>query len=201
MRYKLRVNGIVEESIVDGPGLRFVVFTQGCPHRCPGCHNPDTHAPEGGRLAETAEILARFMENPLLHGMTFSGGEPYMQPDALCFLAEQVKASGKSLVVYTGYTCEALTRWSRQQRSVARLLELTDLLIDGPYLEELRDLELPYRGSRNQRLLYREDIREIARQDALSFQPPPRLDPPRAPDLAEGRKALGMEHPRPFSVW
>lgn len=196
MPYKLRINGLVEESIVDGPGMRFVVFTQGCPHKCEGCHNPDTHAPDGGYLVDTAEILDRFQDNPLLHGMTFSGGEPFMQPEALCFLAEQVKASGKSLVIYTGYTCEVLTRWSRRQHSVARLLELADILVDGLYVEKLRDLELPYRGSSNQRLLYREDIREIAAKNSLSLLPRPFL-PPQSSETESGAR---KEYRGPFNV-
>ena len=201
MGYKLRINGLVEESIVDGPGMRFVVFTQGCPHRCDGCHNPDTHPSEGGYVVDTEEILALFLNNPLLHGMTFSGGEPFMQPDALCFLAEQIKASGKSLVIYTGYVCETLTRWARQVRSVERLLELVDVLVDGPYVEKLRDLELPHRGSSNQRLLYREDIREIACQDGLSLKPKPYVPLTQKQNLSICDTMAGREYRRPFSVW
>ena len=73
---RLRVAGIVEESFVDGPGIRFTVFVQGCPHRCPGCHNPQTHAYEGGFWVEVGSLLARMEENPLLDGLSLSGGEP-----------------------------------------------------------------------------------------------------------------------------
>ena len=80
---RLRISGIVEESIVDGPGLRYVVFTQGCPHHCPGCHNPQTHDFDGGEFRNTDDILRQFMENPLLSGITFSGGEPFVQADRM----------------------------------------------------------------------------------------------------------------------
>ena len=202
MRFELRINGLVEESIVDGPGMRFVVFTQGCPHACRGCHNPETHAPDGGYVVDTAEILDTFLQNPLLHGMTFSGGEPFMQAEVLCFLAEQVKASGKSLVIYTGYTCEVLARWARTEPAVDRLLNLADALIDGPYREDQRNLELDYRGSANQRLLYSEDIRDIIQGHPLA-----RLELPAtpsfqsAPVLARPERASMDYSMRPFRVW
>ena len=105
---RLRISGIVEESIVDGPGLRYVVFTQGCPHHCPGCHNPQTHDFDGGEFRDTDDILRQFMENPLLSGITFSGGEPFVQAEPLCHLADAVHAAGKNVYAYSGYTCEEL---------------------------------------------------------------------------------------------
>lgn len=150
---RLRVNGIVEESIADGPGLRYVIFTQGCHHRCKGCHNPGTHCPEGGYLLNTDEIIAQFSENPLLSGITFSGGEPFLQPAPLCEIAEQVRNLGKTVVTYTGYVHEQLLDIGRYDHDVSRLLKLTDILIDGPFIEGLRSLELLYRGSSNQRIL------------------------------------------------
>ena len=131
MGLKLRISGLVEESVVDGPGIRFVVFTQGCPHHCPGCHNPQTHDPAGGRLADVREILERFMENPLLAGITFSGGEPFLQPGPLCALAWEIRRLGKNVAVYTGYTFEALLARANHPM-VTRLLSLTDIQIDGP---------------------------------------------------------------------
>ena len=147
----LRIAGIVPGSIVDGPGIRFVVFTQGCPHGCPGCHNPDTHDPKGGSEADIPSILARLDEDLLLSGVTFSGGEPFMQAAALVPLAEAVKVRGKNLMVYTGYQYEQLVHM--EQPGVQRLLSLADLLVDGPYVEKQRDLTLPYRGSANQRVI------------------------------------------------
>lgn len=150
----MQLSGIVEESIVDGPGLRYVLFTQGCPHHCKGCHNPQTHSFEGGFPFTAEAALAQIRENPLLAGVTFSGGEPFAQAEALCAVAEGVRALGKNVVAYTGYTYEQLL--ARTDIWTRRLLEMVDLLIDGPYVEELRDLELQFRGSSNQRLLDRE---------------------------------------------
>lgn len=155
---ELRINGIVEESIVDGPGLRFVVFTQGCPHRCKGCHNPETHDPEGGYLKRTREIIAAFGQNPLLSGITFSGGEPFMQPDPLAEIAETVKRRGKSVAVFSGFTLAQLAARAQSDEAVFRLLTLADMLVDGPYIEEQHDAELAFRGSANQRIWGKDDI-------------------------------------------
>ena len=104
----LRVAGIVEESIVDGPGYRFTIFTQGCPHDCPGCHNPQTHPIDGGTEVSVRTLYDRILRNPLLRGVTFSGGEPFLQAAPLAALATAVHAAGKlDVVTYTGYTYEA----------------------------------------------------------------------------------------------
>lgn len=153
MEHELLLSGLATESIVDGPGIRYVLFTQGCPHACEGCHNPETHSFEGGFRRTVTSILAEFGENPLLCGITFSGGEPFLQAKALCQLAEQIKALGKTVLVFSGYTYEQLLALAAKDACVARLLELCDVLIDGPYMEELQDLELAYRGSSNQRIL------------------------------------------------
>lgn len=155
MAHDIRVRGIMEESIVDGPGIRCVIFTQGCPHRCKGCHNPETYDLDGGFLLDAASVIAKFTENPLLTGVTFSGGEPFLQPEPLCGVAEQVKALGKTVAVYSGYTFEQLLDMAARNRHIDKLLSLSDILIDGPYVEELKDLELRFRGSVNQRLLDR----------------------------------------------
>lgn len=152
----LRLAGIAEDSIVDGPGLRLTLFTQGCPHHCPGCHNPETHALEGGSLYAPDAILARYAENPLLAGVTFSGGEPFLQAGALARLGAAIRALGGTVVTYTGYVYEDLAARAIRDADVARLLEATDLLIDGPYVQALRSLDLPFRGSSNQRLLDRD---------------------------------------------
>ena len=149
----LRISGIEPESIVDGPGFRYVIFTQGCPHRCPGCHNPQTHPFDGGELADLPRILREIREDPLLQGVTFSGGEPFCQPEPLCAIAREVKAMGRDVVSYSGYTLEQLAELGKQRPAIVELLNLCDFLIDGPYLEEQRDLTLLYRGSANQRLI------------------------------------------------
>lgn len=153
----LRIAGTVQDSIVDGPGIRYVIFTQGCPHHCPGCHNPQTHDFNGGKDADTEEILSQIFGNPLASGVTFSGGEPFAQADALVSIAEAVKSRGKNLMIYTGYLLEELQKM--EQPGVKRLLELSDILVDGPFILQERDLTLQYRGSSNQRVIDMEKTR------------------------------------------
>lgn len=148
---KLRIAGTVQDSIVDGPGIRFVIFTQGCPHHCPGCHNPQTHDFAGGYEVNSEELIQKMEENPLLSGVTFSGGEPFCQAEALVPIAEAVKAAGKHLMVYTGYLYEQLL--AMKDPFVQRLLELADVLVDGPFILAERNLTLQYRGSENQRVI------------------------------------------------
>lgn len=144
---------MVPESIVDGPGLRLALFFQGCPHRCPGCHNPETHDPAGGREVDSAELLARIKETRGIDGVTFTGGEPFAQAAGLAELAGEIRRLGLNLVLYSGFTFEELLRKSRADFHTRRLLQAGTLLIDGPYIEAERDLALPFRGSRNQRLI------------------------------------------------
>ena len=137
---------------MDGPGIRYVIFTQGCPHHCRGCHNPETHDPSGGQIADVNTILKQIFSNPLLYGVTFSGGEPFVQAEALVPIAEAVKTKKKHLMIYTGYLYEQLLEM--KNKDVQRLLELSDILVDGPFIMEQRDLTLQYRGSKNQRVIY-----------------------------------------------
>lgn len=149
----LRIASIMAESVTDGAGVRAVVFFQGCPHGCPGCHNPQTWAFDGGEATDTQAVMAQMRLTPLLSGVTFSGGEPFAQAEAAAELAAQVKARGLTLWVYTGYTWEALMALGERQPGAGRLLELADVIVDGPYRKDLRSLALPFRGSSNQRLL------------------------------------------------
>ena len=155
----IRLAGVVRESIVDGPGLRFTVFCQGCPHGCEGCHNPATHDFEGGYDCEISKIIAAVDENPLLDGVTFSGGEPMCQPEAFAALAEELKKRSLNIMVYTGYTYEELLKLAETRPAVGKLLELTDYLVDGRFILAERDLTLPFRGSTNQRILDMERTR------------------------------------------
>jgi anaerobic ribonucleoside-triphosphate reductase activating protein len=147
--YTLRVAGVIEESIVDGPGIRFALFLQGCRLHCPGCQNPQTWDFEGGTLVSAAEVLERIKSNPLAKGVTFSGGEPFEQATALLPLAEELKAQGYHLMAFSGYTLDQLI----QKPECLALLEKLDLLVDGPYVEAKKSLELRFRGSTNQRIL------------------------------------------------
>ena len=148
---ELTIAGVVKESIVDGPGIRYTVFTQGCPHHCPGCHNPQTWAFEGGQSTTAGALFEDFQKDPILKGITFSGGEPFCQPEALAYLAKEVHKTGRDVVCYTGYTIEQLL--SMEDPHIRELLEQVDLLVDGPFILEKRDLTLLFRGSSNQRLI------------------------------------------------
>lgn len=150
---ELRISGIVPESIVDGPGIRYTVFVQGCPHHCEGCHNPQTHDFEGGRVVSLDGILAEIKKNPLLSGVTFSGGEPFCQPDALAELGKEIKALNLNLVCYSGFTFEELWELGKKNPAILELLTLTDILIDGKFVLAEKSLMLKFRGSRNQRIL------------------------------------------------
>jgi len=144
-----RISGYVNDSIVDGPGIRFTVFVQGCPHKCIGCHNPQTHSFTGGEVCSINDLLDKIKANPLLDGITISGGEPFCQPEPLAELAKAVHELGLSVITYTGYTFEELYG----NCSYRALLEHTDWLIDGKYIESEKDWQLKFRGSKNQRYL------------------------------------------------
>lgn len=146
----LDLSGIVSDSIVDGPGIRVTVFCQGCPHRCPGCHNPETWEFGCGTPMEEETILEIVRSNPLCRGVTFSGGEPFAQAEGYAKLAKLLKAHRYEVASYSGYTFEQLLRGTPAQKE---LLANIDVLIDGPFLMEERSLELSFRGSRNQRIL------------------------------------------------
>ena len=150
---QIRLAGIVKESVVDGPGIRMVVFVQGCPHHCPGCHNENTQDPSGGYLSTVQEVIDQLPSNPLVTGMTFSGGEPFMQAGALAVIGKAAKQRNLSVFTYTGFVFETLLEQSRNNPDIAALLAITDVLIDGPFLLEQRDISLAFRGSGNQRLL------------------------------------------------
>ena len=150
---ELRIAGTVNDSIVDGPGFRFTIFTQGCPHHCKGCHNPHTHDFNGGEISTTEEILEKIFKNPLLDGVTLSGGEPFCQAKPLIEIARAVREKGMNVIAYTGYTFEYLKENASEENGWRELLELTDFLIDGKFEIEKRSLALHFRGSSNQRII------------------------------------------------
>ena len=155
---QIRIAGLVEESFVDGDGIRFAIFMQGCKRHCEGCHNPETHALDGGQLVDTKEIISAIKKNPLLDGITLTGGEPLLQICAANELARAAKNLGLSVWCYTGYTFENLPPNSNA------LLENIDVLIDGEFIESLRDLELQFRGSHNQRII---DVKKTREQNKI----------------------------------
>ncbi len=154
----IRVSGIVNESVVDGPGLRLVIFFQGCLHNCPNCHNPDTHSLLGGQEFQEKELINIIDKARLIRGVTFSGGEPFLQAYKLLNLASYIKNNKKyNLLIYTGYCYEQLLKLGEKDISILKLLQFTDWIIDGKYIKSERDLQLAYRGSRNQKII---DVQE-----------------------------------------
>ena len=147
----VNVAGVMGDSIVDGPGIRVAIFVQGCCHHCEGCHNPESWAFGAGTDMSVEELFAMVKANPLCRGVTFSGGEPFCQPEPLYHLAVELKKKGKHLMAYSGYTFEQLMELPDPY--VQKLLSQLDLLVDGPFIEAERNIELRFRGSANQRVL------------------------------------------------
>lgn len=147
----MRIAGLVQDSIVDGRGMRFVVFTQGCPHHCEGCHNPETHDPSGGKEMTVEAVIKEMLSNPMTDGVTLSGGEPFMQARDCAEIAKAAHKAGLNVWAYTGYTFEKLLE--TEDEGVRELLNEVDVLIDGPFVLSERSLSIPWRGSKNQRLL------------------------------------------------
>jgi anaerobic ribonucleoside-triphosphate reductase activating protein len=148
---KVRLAGIVNESVNDGPGLRIVLFFQGCNHHCPGCHNPQTWSFSGGEEYDVDTLLADLKDNPLIRGITLSGGDPFYQPKAAARIAANFHERGKDVWAYTGFEWAELI--SQPGSAWQELIEDVDVLVDGPFLQEQRDLNLPFRGSANQHLI------------------------------------------------
>lgn len=147
---KIRLFGTMQDSIVDGPGLRYVVFVQGCLHHCLGCHNPKSHDIFGGYDDDTSHLLQEISDNPLLDGVTFSGGEPFLQCQPLIELAKEIKKNQFHLIIYSGYTFDEIMNLSDEARC---LLSYCDTLIDGRFIQEQKSLDLMYKGSKNQRII------------------------------------------------
>lgn len=153
MKQTIRLHGLASESIVDGIGYRAAVFTQGCPHRCEGCHNPESHDPNGGTAWTLDDVEKKFTGDPLLDGITLSGGEPFAQAAECAELARRAHARKLSVWTYSGYTLEQLDGMSERDADVKALLDETDVLVDGPFILRERTLALDFRGSMNQRVI------------------------------------------------
>jgi len=148
----MRLSGLVSESLVDGPGLRYVIFTQGCPHRCPHCQNPETWDESAGEEFSVKQVIRLIkQQKKTKRGVTFSGGEPFLQAGELAKVAIAAHQLGWDVVTYTGFTYEELVADNNDE--IKTLLAATDILIDGKYIHKLRDIKLQFRGSSNQRLI------------------------------------------------
>lgn len=163
----IRIAGIEEESIVDGPGIRFVLFTQGCKHGCIGCHNPESHSFEDGYIVKIEDIIKRIKENPLLDGITLSGGDPFEQALQCSILASKVKELGLSVITYTGYTFEKIVDDFDKRKGFRELLLETDILIDGKFDIKQKSLLLKYKGSKNQRII---NVPKSLENNSIVFQ-------------------------------
>lgn len=161
----MRISGITYESLVDGPGIRVVIFVQGCDLGCPECHNPDSHSRTGGREHTVREVMRKMKKagpaRKMVRGVTLSGGEPFLQAGDCAQIAFEAKRIGWDVTTFTGFTYEELKK--REAPEIHALLDHTDFLIDGPYIHEERDLDLKFRGSANQRIIDMELTRKHGR--------------------------------------
>ncbi len=145
-----RVFGYEPNSYVDGPGVRLAVFFQGCMHHCAGCHNKGSWPMYGGEKTDTEVFKKMMVSDPLLSGITLSGGEPFLQPRAALELAQFAKSRGLSVWCYTGYAFEQILEWEDNRRE---MLQYIDVLVDGPFEQDKMSLELRWKGSANQRVI------------------------------------------------
>ena len=149
---KLKIAGIEKESIVDGPGVRYAIFTQGCPHKCKGCHNPETHNSKNGIEISVNKLIEEILQKKkYIDGVTITGGEPFLQAEACLELAKELKKHNIHVMCYTGYIYEELKEnGTTAQKS---FLKYIDTLVDGPFIKELQTYSTPFKGSTNQRIL------------------------------------------------
>lgn len=153
---------IQTESIVDGPGLRAVIWTQGCKHRCPGCHNPQTWNCNGGVLVPVNCVKRAIDELKYHDGITFSGGDPMYQASACLSIAKYAKKKGYNIWCYTGFTYEELI--AMEDKNINEFLSFIDILVDGRFIMAERNLSLLFRGSNNQKLI---DMNETRKQNKI----------------------------------
>lgn len=157
MKIRLATPIIQEDSIVDGEGIRAVIWTQGCAHKCPGCHNPQTHSFDDGFELDIEEVKEEIDELVGQDGVTFSGGDPFYQVEACLELAKYIKSKKMNIWCYTGFTYESLISLSKNNPKIKEFLKTIDVLIDGPFILEQKSLDCAFRGSKNQRII---DTRE-----------------------------------------
>ncbi|MBL4936033.1 anaerobic ribonucleoside-triphosphate reductase activating protein [Clostridium sp. YIM B02515] len=163
----IRLAAILPESLVNGIGIRRVLFAQGCPHNCKGCFSPHTHSYTDGELLNMDKIIEDIRNNPLLKGVTFSGGEPWEQADKFAYIAKEVKKFGLNVWCYTGYTFEYILEHQYHRQGWNELLSYVDILVDGKFEEAKKDSSLRFRGSSNQRIIDVQGSLEVMKAVAL----------------------------------
>ena len=159
---KIRIADLVNDSIVDGQGIRFTIFTQGCLHNCKGCHNPKTHDLLGGKLVDADKIIDVIKENPLLDGITLSGGEPFLQSEECTYLAKAAHDLGLNVWAYSGFTFEEILNDNNKKI----LLENIDILVDGKFEIDKRSIDLDFKGSSNQRII---DVKKSIEKGSITI--------------------------------
>lgn len=157
MEKTIRLSGIAYESLVNGPGMRRVFFAQGCKHNCPECFNPDTHDFNGGEERNMDELIKDVLDNPILKGITFSGGDPLEQADKFAYMAKAFKDNGLNIWSYTGYKFEDIIKELENNKGWKDLINNIDVLVDGRFEKDKMKDGLKFRGSLNQRII---DVKE-----------------------------------------
>lgn len=163
---KLRLaSDLTYDSIVDGPGLRMVIWTQGCIHHCYKCHNPQTHRLDAGIVVDTNYVIDKIKRLKLHRGVTLSGGEPFLQPKALAIIAKSAKLQGLDVWCYTGFKFEYLiNKENPLYLENKKLLKYIDVLVDDKFIFEKRNIGLKFRGSSNQRII---DVKRSLEEDSV----------------------------------
>jgi anaerobic ribonucleoside-triphosphate reductase activating protein len=153
MKKTIRLSGIAYESLVNGPGVRRVFFSQGCKHNCKRCFNLDTHDFNGGEERNVEELIRDTLDNPIIKGVTFSGGDPFDRAEEFSYMAKRFKENNLSVWSYTGYTFEEILKNIDKRKGFKELINNIDVLVDGKFIEEEMVDGLKYRGSKNQRII------------------------------------------------
>ena len=164
MSKTVRLAGIAYESLVNGPGMRRVFFAQGCKHKCKGCFNPETHSFEDGKIMDMDKLIKDVLDNPILKGVTFSGGDPIEQAHSFAYMAKAFKNSNLNIWCYTGYTFEKLLEVMKVDTAISELLNNIDVLVDGRFEINNKEEGLRFRGSTNQRII---NVKESLNQNKV----------------------------------
>lgn len=144
----LKIHRFLPTTNVEGPGKRACIWVQGCPIHCHGCAVPETWSFNGGKQIDMQEIVDRILDNSQIEGVTFAGGEPFMQAKELAYIGRRIKEVGLSVLTFTGFVIDEIKK--KNIKDWYDLLSVTDLLIDGPYRYDLADVSRPWVGSSNQ---------------------------------------------------
>lgn len=171
----IRIAGIEKESIVDGEGFRYAIFTQGCNHHCQGCHNPETWDFDNGELIDDNSIINEVLSNPLLDGVTLSGGDPFFQAKELINLCKTLKEHNISIWAYTGFVFDEFIKFKKHEpcderinKDMIKLLKYIDVVVDGPFILNQRSLELLHKGSTNQQII---DVKKsLKKNDTVEYK-------------------------------